>query len=362
MELPAAGEQVFAVESIEKRRIRKGRFEYLVKWSGWSPKEHEEQQMGYRKRGPKPKHFVTQVSSFAWRSSALSALHDASQDNRIRANDLMPMDRFHLDSRRQDSYKNMDDILINRKNEKKQHQYQPEPKQAQEPHSARSVELEKELDGGKDESKLSKESMRNVNGVNRKLKIVENKNKNGRIVIVMSKYLENRKHADGGVEHNQTSESGTIFTNGTVEKPEHQNGVHKRRHSEPSGDGVDAKRFLSCRSISAPNASSSQSQSNGSNLNGHHNMTESVESCQDEPIDLSFTGSQKKINSKMDCGINSCSNPVETETPSSPSSPSTPESSSSFTPFLGNIIITDVTANCLTVRFKEYVPVYKKNN
>ncbi|KAI5108635.1 E3 SUMO-protein ligase CBX4 [Silurus meridionalis] len=358
MELPAAGEQVFAVESIEKRRIRKGRFEYLVKWSGWSPKEHEEQQMGYRKRGPKPKHFVTQVSSFAWRSSALSALHDASQDNRIRANDLMPMDRFHLDNRRQDSYKNMDDILINGKNEKKQHQYQPEPKlyqqeQAQEPRSARSMELEKELDGGREDSKLSKESMRNVNGVNRKLKIVENKNKNGRIVIVMSKYLENRKHAHGGVEQNQTSESGTIFTNGTVEKPEHQNGVHKRRHSEPSGDGVDAKRFLSCRSISAPNASSSQRQSNGSN----HNIKESLESCQDEPIDLSFTGSQKKMNSKMDCGINSCSNPVETETPSSPSSPSTPESSSSFTPFLGNIIITDVTANCLTVRFKEYIPV-----
>lgn len=38
MELPAAGEHVFAVESIEKKRIRKGRCEYLVKWRGWSPK------------------------------------------------------------------------------------------------------------------------------------------------------------------------------------------------------------------------------------------------------------------------------------------------------------------------------------
>uniref|UniRef100_A0A665UQ17 Chromobox protein homolog 8-like n=1 Tax=Echeneis naucrates TaxID=173247 RepID=A0A665UQ17_ECHNA len=38
MELSAVGERVFAAESIIKRRIRKGRIEYLVKWKGWSPK------------------------------------------------------------------------------------------------------------------------------------------------------------------------------------------------------------------------------------------------------------------------------------------------------------------------------------
>ncbi|KAF6738604.1 Multidrug resistance-associated protein 4 [Oryzias melastigma] len=82
MELPAAGEHVFAVESIEKKRSRKGRVEYLVKWRGWSPRyntwepeenildprlldafqdrERQEQLMGYRKRGPKPKHLLLQ--------------------------------------------------------------------------------------------------------------------------------------------------------------------------------------------------------------------------------------------------------------------------------------------------------------
>uniref|UniRef100_A0A8C6VSM2 Chromo domain-containing protein n=1 Tax=Nothobranchius furzeri TaxID=105023 RepID=A0A8C6VSM2_NOTFU len=38
MELSAVGERVFAAESIIKRRIRKGRSEYLVKWKGWSHK------------------------------------------------------------------------------------------------------------------------------------------------------------------------------------------------------------------------------------------------------------------------------------------------------------------------------------
>uniref|UniRef100_A0AAY4BLD3 Chromo domain-containing protein n=2 Tax=Denticeps clupeoides TaxID=299321 RepID=A0AAY4BLD3_9TELE len=38
MELPAAGEHVFAVEGIERKRVRKGGAEYLVKWTGWPPK------------------------------------------------------------------------------------------------------------------------------------------------------------------------------------------------------------------------------------------------------------------------------------------------------------------------------------
>nr|XP_056702437.1 chromobox protein homolog 7 isoform X2 [Euleptes europaea] len=60
MELSAIGEQVFAVESIRKKRIRKGKVEYLVKWKGWPPKEERERASGYRKRGPKPKRLLLQ--------------------------------------------------------------------------------------------------------------------------------------------------------------------------------------------------------------------------------------------------------------------------------------------------------------
>ena len=31
-------DQVFAAEAITKKRFRKGKTEYLVKWKGWSPK------------------------------------------------------------------------------------------------------------------------------------------------------------------------------------------------------------------------------------------------------------------------------------------------------------------------------------
>ncbi|XP_051790430.1 chromobox protein homolog 7 [Erpetoichthys calabaricus] len=77
MELSAIGEQVFAVESIIKKRVRKGKVEYLLKWKGWPPKystwepedhildprlvlayeekEQRDRTLGNRKRGPKPK-------------------------------------------------------------------------------------------------------------------------------------------------------------------------------------------------------------------------------------------------------------------------------------------------------------------
>uniref|UniRef100_UPI00358F8646 chromobox protein homolog 7-like n=1 Tax=Myxine glutinosa TaxID=7769 RepID=UPI00358F8646 len=87
MELSAVGERVFAVESIQKRRIRKGRLQYLVKWKGWTPKyntwepeenildprlviafeerEQRERNLGFRRRGPKARRLVLQLPAFA---------------------------------------------------------------------------------------------------------------------------------------------------------------------------------------------------------------------------------------------------------------------------------------------------------
>ncbi|XP_029446052.1 chromobox protein homolog 6 isoform X1 [Rhinatrema bivittatum] len=87
MELSAVGERVFAAESIIKRRIRKGRIEYLVKWKGWAikystwepeenildsrliaafeQKEREREMYGPKKRGPKPKTFLLKARAQA---------------------------------------------------------------------------------------------------------------------------------------------------------------------------------------------------------------------------------------------------------------------------------------------------------
>lgn len=80
MEPSAAGDRIFAAEAILKRRVRKGRIEYLVKWKGWAmkhstwepeenilddrlilgfeQKERDRELHGPKKRGPKPKNFV----------------------------------------------------------------------------------------------------------------------------------------------------------------------------------------------------------------------------------------------------------------------------------------------------------------
>ncbi|KAG9343870.1 hypothetical protein JZ751_013254 [Albula glossodonta] len=87
MELSAVGERVFAAESIIKRRIRRGRMEYLVKWKGWSQKystwepeenildarlfaafeerEREREMYGPKKRGPKPETFLLKAQAKA---------------------------------------------------------------------------------------------------------------------------------------------------------------------------------------------------------------------------------------------------------------------------------------------------------
>ncbi|XP_072550068.1 chromobox protein homolog 8a [Salminus brasiliensis] len=87
MELSAVGERVFAAESIIKRRIRRGRMEYLVKWKGWSQKystwepeenilderlfaafeerERERELYGPKKRGPKPGTYLSKAKAKA---------------------------------------------------------------------------------------------------------------------------------------------------------------------------------------------------------------------------------------------------------------------------------------------------------
>ncbi|XP_078712407.1 uncharacterized protein LOC144932341 [Lampetra fluviatilis] len=94
MELSAVGERVFAVESIKKKRIRKGMVQYLVKWKGWSPKystwepeenildprlvmayeerEQRDRAIGLRRRGPRSRRLVLQISSLGSRSSRSS--------------------------------------------------------------------------------------------------------------------------------------------------------------------------------------------------------------------------------------------------------------------------------------------------
>lgn len=278
MELPAAGEHVFAVESIEKKRSRKGRVEYLVKWRGWSPKyntwepeenildprlldafqdrERQEQLMGYRKRGPKPKHLLVQVPSFARRSSILADLHEASldEDSCQKTSPIQMLrpqgQQYQLNSKKHHQYQPLcrereAEQQANGKkfyyqlNSKKHHHYQPDLK-VQEPIFAKprevkapelvnkgynlppvlqqkwvrdkdsgcltkvkdiTMELKKlsaDLNGSKEPEKVKpkEDALPQSNGVNNgKLKIVKNKNKNGRIVIVMSKYMENGMQA-----------------------------------------------------------------------------------------------------------------------------------------------------------------------
>ncbi|TRY56350.1 hypothetical protein DNTS_034963 [Danionella cerebrum] len=519
MELPTAGEHVFAVESIEKKRIRKGRFEYLVKWRGWSPKyntwepeenildprllvafqnrERQEQLMGYRKRGPKPKHLLLQVPSFARRSSVLADLHEVShtEDKQPKAiPDLVKSQQYQLNTKKHHPFlpnakdklgeatSNGKKKLYYQLNSKKHHPYQPNPKVYDSLfQSVKETKVHELADRGwnlspglqqkwvQDKDSICLSKMRNVtkkslpklngeadstryrNGISSKLKIVKNKNKNGRIVIVMSKYMENGTQtakikkgvsvsvAEKKMKTQDCLPSGTeqcikiknpkqssiegvqtdIKTDQVCSMPSHglsfcdqdndnlkkasckafesniskkprsvenqpqqptstssltaspfeksdqrsmlsfQNGSHlislKHCSSAIDCDTLEVKRFLSTESTEFANSC------NGTIHFSGHTCTVGQDSViqdpqQVEPMDLSCVRSRedKKVPTQS-----LAEQSVETGIEASPS-PKRVEKEikkSCFTPFLGNIIITDVTTNCLTVTFKEYVTV-----
>lgn len=103
MEQKNLGEMVFAAEKINRKRIKNGKVEYLVKWKGWSPKystwEPEENILDQRliqifkekpvsvKRGPKPK------SEKPKKDSEGSDDDESSDDNEDEENTEKPLER-----------------------------------------------------------------------------------------------------------------------------------------------------------------------------------------------------------------------------------------------------------------------------
>ncbi|XP_053151442.1 E3 SUMO-protein ligase CBX4 [Hemicordylus capensis] len=539
MELPAVGEHVFAVESIEKKRIRKGRVEYLVKWRGWSSKyntwepeenildprlliafqnrERQEQLMGYRKRGPKPKPLVVQLPSFARRSNVLTGLQGPAMENRpkldLGSSGKSQQHQYELNSKKHHQYQpNGKESSIKHQshskgkyyyqlNSKKHHHYQPDPKMY-EPHyqpsskepqqgqacldhskstlmshsdkwshgSAKSLLNSVKNQGGAEGKNGAEKNLSSgtgpppppprdgvtSNGIGGKMKIVKNKNKNGRIVIVMSKYMENGMQAvkiksgeppkkrmvedrtpKKGVEERQASwkkhgeerwsgsdpkgKSGTEVTQVVPElgtsppktaalskelpvpeqqplqlttksnlapwtldssQQEHSSattglnlsssccGSRKRCLSEPHGDKESGKKRLTSRSISAPTCLSPSAPERPQPPALPTSQPEVIllDSDLDEPIDLRCV----KARADSELGLVQ----VKPEAPLAPAEKPVPEPPKQveqfegeaeeeeeeepmqeFKPFFGNIIITDVTANCLTVTFKEYVMV-----
>uniref|UniRef100_A0A8C1KAR8 Chromobox homolog 4 (Pc class homolog, Drosophila) n=1 Tax=Cyprinus carpio TaxID=7962 RepID=A0A8C1KAR8_CYPCA len=469
MDLPAVGEHVFAVEGIEKKRIRKGRIEYLVKWRGWSAKERQEQMVGYRKRGPKSKHPLVQLPAFARRSSILGGLEDTSLDEENQPK-VEPLQIHHsrpqhyqLNSKKHHQYLpscreiSLEQHVSGKKkhfyqlNSKKHHHYQPDPKmydtpltrpkevKVQDPSNKGwnlppalqqkwirnkdtgclskvkdlSIELKSLPDNANKAERALKTSAKEFalpNGISSKMKIIKNKNKNGRIVIVMSKYMDKSVHSakvknkdvsKKEVQHNEEStvnntdnvsdgETSAGCENGSVENTStfsssseciHKNSIkkaelpkkdtpteteqpnsekaapahmdtglnHRKRNlSEPNEDVRNCKQFFSSRSISAPNTVLSSPQREPINLHYSRSLAHRTysydfsDTIPEEPIDLS-------------CGPTKTLKQFPTAEKGSGSSAQVEKTNSHVKPFVGNVIITDITTNCLTVTFKEYV-------
>lgn len=547
MELPAAGEHVFAVEGIEKKRIRKGKIEYLVKWRGWSPKyntwepeenildprllvafqhrERQEQLMGYRKRGPKPKHLLLQVPSFARRSCIPAGFEESPRDVEASLkSDPVPVQRpqpqqYQLNSKKHHQYQPGGEEVpadqptsgkkkfIYQLNSKKHHHYEPDPSmydaqasrlkevvKVQEPASKLAnpgwnlpLALQQKWVRDKDTGCLSKVKELAVearkpavkdaesehalkanpkdatlpSAVSSKMKIIKNKNKNGRIVIVMSKYMDgNKVHGAKGKHGEPSSEAKPQSTKPSENNParttkmaEHpENGIpkelcdgsslpaaehpikcspkdrhfskpspstaeeyntevargqadlpddlplqltanspltswavdanvptsmdqiripsfpndRKRKLSDPAEDRSVSKTYLTSRSSSVPSTVVTPPQDKPMDLHCSGPRRSGSSTCayevadsgsQEEPMDLSCPKTRKQAEPETQPEAE----PAVANAP--PATEGTPESTEQseeaplkkISPFMGNIIITDITTNSLTVTFKEYV-------
>jgi len=113
MEQKNLGEMVFAAERINKKRLRQGKTEYLVKWKGWSPKystwEPEENILDPRliqqfekkpegpdpyahKRGPKPKSWKIKQKKEAKKDNTATT-DDSSGEEEDQSNDKKENER-----------------------------------------------------------------------------------------------------------------------------------------------------------------------------------------------------------------------------------------------------------------------------
>lgn len=172
-------------------------------------------------------------------------------------------------------------------------------------------------------------------------------------------------------------------------------GLKRPLHDTGTEDCGTTKRFLSSRSFLDASAAPSPTQSTSVDQNGQRSL-EGLQVCgytdQEEPMDLSMvksranseacTSAQPQAQTTVETLV--CSQDEkhtqtqtdsqrETQTPTetrdtseeldvdSLSEPNKEkrkeETFPSFQSFLGNIVITDITTNCLTVTFKEYVTV-----
>lgn len=546
MELPAAGEHVFAVEGIEKKRIRKGKIEYLVKWRGWSPKyntwepeenildprllvafqhrERQEQLMGYRKRGPKPKHLLLQVPSFARRSSIPAGFEESPDAEGSLKSDPVHVQRpqpqqYQLNSKKHHQYQPSSqevppDQLTNGKrkfiyqlNSKKHHHYEPDPNmydaqasrlkevvKVQETTSKPAnpgwnlpLALQQKWVRDKDTGCLSKVKELAVearkpavkepesehalkpnpkdatlpSSISSKMKIIKNKNKNGRIVIVMSKYMDNKVHGAKGKHGESSSHEKPQNANPSENNPAHtkmlehlENGIpkeigngsslpaaehpikcspkdrhfskpspstaeeyntevargqadlpddlplqltasspltswavdtniptptavdqiripsfpsdRKRKLSDPVEDRSVSKTYLASRSFSVPSAVVTPPQDAPMDLHCSVPRHSSSSTCtyevmdsgsQEEPMDLSCPKTKKQgepeVQPEPEPAVKH--NPPVVEDTQKATEKSEEAPVKKISPFMGNIIITDITTNSLTVTFKEYV-------
>lgn len=133
----------------------------------------------------------------------------------------------------------------------------------------------------------------------------------------------------------------------------------KRKLSDPVDDRCASKTYLTSRSLSVPDSAVAPPQDKPMDLHFRGSRqagaSQAVEpGGQDEPMDLSFPKT-KGPSPQPEAKAEVASPPAVTGDAPKLTEKPTSAPAKKVSPFMGNLIITDITTNSLTVTFKEYV-------
>lgn len=134
----------------------------------------------------------------------------------------------------------------------------------------------------------------------------------------------------------------------------------KRKLLDSVADRSLSKAFVAGRSFSVPSGAVAPPQDKPMDLHysgPHHSSTSELmdSGSQEEPMDLSCPKTKKQVELEAEPESADKSTPVVVEDTQKSTETAKNVPVKKISPFMGNIIITDITTNSLTVTFKEYV-------
>ncbi|XP_026998296.1 chromobox homolog 7a [Tachysurus fulvidraco] len=376
MELSSIGEQVFAVESITKKRVRKGNVEYLLKWQGWPPKystwepednildprlvlafeekEERDRAQAHRRKGLRPRRLVLRNIYTMELRSAQKTLEKAAPRFRLSLTRSTGVG-LQQNGRR---CRNGEGGVYHRLLKRRSRQCVSKPTESAESPRQRTLTLEKEAveeedeenEWEKEEEQQEKKKKKVEKGEHHGIPNVEEMPEDDAPCIQEAVLTEGKPEHYASSSDCEVAPPSTEISSATTatERPASTTTTNTHEHepiTDDLGGGVSQNTPITDKSLKSSSGAgviTDRVQNRASVITVRHLIDRFV---QDEQRQTGETDSKAKRETDKEEVTAECTATLQVRTNES--------QSSECTPHPGKVIVTNVTVNSLTVTFKE---------